>query len=72
MPDKSAPEAEKTMNHYLASQMVAERQAALAAEVTHRAQLKEARAARQASAPTVGRPARTRWQFLRRLSHAGA
>jgi hypothetical protein len=60
------------MNHYLASQMVAERQAALAAEVTHRAQVKEARAARKARAVTQGRTTRIRRQFLRRPAPASA
>ena len=45
------------MNYYLASQLVADRQAAVAAGVTRRAQLKDARAARKARAASAGRPA---------------
>jgi hypothetical protein len=58
------------MNYYLASQMVADRQAALAADVTHRAQLKEARAARRASAASAARPARAR-RLVFRLARVG-
>ena len=43
------------MNYYLASQLVADRQAAVAAGVTRRAQLKDARAARKARAASAGR-----------------
>ena len=48
------------MNYYLASQLVADRQAAVAAGVARRAQLKDARAARKARAVSAGRPARAR------------
>lgn len=48
------------MNYYLTSQLVAERQAALAADRTHRAQLKDARAAHKRTTPAQQRPARTR------------
>ncbi len=58
------------MNYYLTSQLVADRKAALASDLTHRALLKEARAARKASA--AARPARTRMLFFGRLAHAGA
>jgi hypothetical protein len=62
------------MNSYFASQLIADRQAAVAADVAHRAQLKEARAARRAvaAAASAGRPARTRRLLLGRLAHAGA
>ncbi len=65
------------MNHYLASQLIAQRQAALAADLTHRARVRDARAARTAGAATQDRPARTRRLSIRRLStgrpaHAGA
>ena len=45
------------MNSYFASQLIADRQAAVAADVAHRAQLKEARAARRAvvAAASAGR-----------------
>jgi hypothetical protein len=74
IPGSASPETEKAMNYYLTSQLVADRQAALAADLTHRAQLKEARAARRPSAASASavRPARTRWLFLARLAHAGA
>jgi hypothetical protein len=56
-------------NYYLTSQLVADRQAAIAAEVTHRAQLKDAHAARQASAALADRSgsARTRRMLPGRL-----
>jgi hypothetical protein len=65
------------MNYYLTSQLVADRQAALAADLTHRAQVRGARAARKASVASVARPARTRRLvvgrlFIGRLVHAGA
>jgi hypothetical protein len=60
------------MNYYLASQLVADRQAAVAAGITRRAQLRDARAARKARAASAGRPARTRWLFVGRPAHAGA
>jgi hypothetical protein len=59
------------MNYYVTSQLVAERQAALAADVTRRAQLKDARAARAASA-AADRPARTRRLVFARPAHANA
>ena len=52
------------MNYYLTSQIIADRQAALVADVAHRAAVKTARAARRGSASSVDRPARAR----RRLS----
>ena len=58
------------MNYYLASQLVADRQAAVAAGLTHRAQVRDARAARKAStasAAAVVRPARTRRLVVGRL-----
>jgi hypothetical protein len=63
------------MNHYLTSQLVAERQAAVAASVAHRAQIRDARAARaarEATAPTDSRPARTRRHILTWPAHASA
>ena len=62
------------MNYYLTSQLIAERQATVAADVTHRTQLKEARAARKASAAGAARPAHagTRWLLFGRLAHASA
>jgi hypothetical protein len=60
------------MNYYLVSQQVADRQAALVADVAHRAQVKAARAARKASAAAADRPVRTRRSFFARPAHAGA
>jgi len=62
------------MNDYLASQLIADRQAALAADLVHRASVKKARAARRAGAASAsaGRPARIRRLFFGRLAHAGA
>jgi hypothetical protein len=60
------------MNHYLASQLVAQRQAGLAADVTRRAAVKEARAARKAAAASPARPVRARLRIIRRLVPAGA
>jgi hypothetical protein len=57
-------------NYYLTSQLVADRQIALAASVAHRAQLKDARAASKASAVAADRPVRIRRLFLGRLAHA--
>jgi hypothetical protein len=71
LPD-STPETEKKMNHYLASQLIAQRQADLAADVTRRALVKEARAARKARAASAARPVRTRLLLIRRLAPAGA
>jgi hypothetical protein len=48
------------MNAYLASQLIAQRQSAVAADLTTRAQVKEARAARKARATSPVRPARIR------------
>jgi hypothetical protein len=65
------------MNYYLASQLTADRQAAVAADLTHRAQVRDARRANRTSAASAVRPARTRRLavgrlFLGRLVHAGA
>jgi hypothetical protein len=61
------------MNYYLTSQLVADRQAALVADVAHRAAVKTARAARRGSAASVDRPARVRRLFsAARPAHAGA
>lgn len=59
------------MNYYLASQLAAERQAALAANPTHRAQIKDARTAHKAR-PVADQPVRTRRFYLGRLAHATA
>ena len=76
IPGTAPPDSEKAMNSYFASQLVADRQAALAADLTHRAQLKEARAARRASAAaasaSAGRPARARWLLFGRPAPASA
>jgi hypothetical protein len=74
IPGTVPPESEKAMNSYLASQMVADRQAAVAADLTRRAQVREARAARRAgaAAASAGRPARARRLLFGRLAHAGA
>ena len=60
------------MNYYLASQLIAERQGAVAAEVTHSAQLRDARAARKARVASAARPSRLGWLVVGRLAHAGA
>jgi hypothetical protein len=65
------------MKYYLARQIVADRQAALAADLTHRALVKDALAARRASAASAARPARIRRLFagrllVGRLVHTGA
>ncbi|WP_300605529.1 hypothetical protein [Trebonia sp.] len=60
------------MNDYLASELIAQRQAALAVGLTHRAQLKGARAARKARAAAQDRPTRTRRLPFGRPAHAGA
>jgi hypothetical protein len=54
-------------NYYLTSQLVAERQAAVAAGLTHQAKLKDARAARKASASaaSASQPSRTRTRTRR-------
>ena len=72
IPGSTPPESEKAMNSYLVCQLVADRQAALAADLTHRVLLKDARAARKARAASAGRPARTRRLFVGRLAHASA
>ena len=54
------------MNYSLASQLTADRQAALTADLTNRALVREARAARKAQAPYAGRPTRIRRLALRR------
>jgi len=69
LPD-STPETEKKMNHYLASQLIAQRQADLFADVTHRASVKEARAARKASAVSAARPVRSRLRLVLRFAAA--
>jgi len=59
------------MNYYLASQLVADRQTALVADVAHRAAVKTARAARRASASSADRPACVRRLFAAaRPAHA--
>lgn len=60
------------MNYYLTSQLVAERQAALAVDLARRAQVKDARAARQAGVASADRRSRTRRLFFGRLAHAAA
>ena len=61
------------MNYYLTSQLVADRQTALVADVAHRAAVKTARAARRGSASSVDRPARVRRLFsAARPAPAGA
>jgi len=67
IPGSAPPETEKAMNYYLTSQLVADRQAAVAADLTHRAMVKEARAAHRAGAVSVARAGRTRRRFLGRL-----
>jgi hypothetical protein len=59
------------MNHYLTSQIVAQHQADLAADATHRASVKAARAARKANATSAARPVRIRLR-IRRLASVGA
>jgi MoxR-like ATPase len=68
----STPQTEKEMNHYLASQLIAQRQADIAAGVAHRASVKAARAARKASAAPAAGPVRTWFPLIRRLASAGA
>ena len=46
------------MNHHIASQLIADRQAAITADLAHRTLLREARAARKAQAASVARPTR--------------
>ena len=54
------------MNYYIASQLIADRQAAITADLAHRTLLREARAARKAQAVSGGRPTRIRRLALRR------
>jgi hypothetical protein len=54
------------VNYYIASQLIADRQAAIAADLAHRTLLREARAARKAQALYAGRPTRIRRLALRR------
>jgi hypothetical protein len=59
------------MNYYLTSPLVADRQTALVSDVAHRAAVKTARAARNASASSADRPARARRLFAAaRPAHA--
>ena len=62
------------MNYYLTSQLIAERQATVAADVTHRARLRDARSARKARTVAAARPARagTRWLLFGRPAPASA
>lgn len=54
------------MNHHIASQLIADRQAGITADLAHRTLLREARAARKAQAASAGRPARIRRLAFRR------
>ena len=66
-------ETGKTMNsYYLTSQLVSDRQTALTADCRQRAQVKQARAARKASAATAVRPARIRRLLFGRPAPATA
>jgi hypothetical protein len=58
------------MNYYLTSQLIAQHQAALTADVRHRAQLKEARAARESSTWSAHPRTRIGRLFLGRLAPA--
>jgi type IV secretory pathway VirD2 relaxase len=69
LPD-STPETEKKMNDYLASQLITQRQADVLADATHRALVKEARAARKASAASAARPVRARLRLILRFATA--
>jgi P2-related tail formation protein len=69
LPD-STPETEKKMHPYLASQLITQRQADLFADATHRALVKEARAARKASAASAARPVLTRLRLILRFAVA--
>jgi hypothetical protein len=61
------------MNHYLASQLIAQRQADVEAGVKHRAAVKAARAARKARNAPAARPVRgARFPLIRRLALSGA
>ena len=59
-------------SYYLTSQLVSDRQSALIGDCSQRAQVKEARAARKATAATSVRPARTRWLPFGRPTPAAA
>jgi hypothetical protein len=59
-------------NYYVTSQLVAQHQADLAADATHRAQLKTAYDARENHPATAGRPARIRRLFVPRPASASA
>ena len=59
-------------SYYLTSQLVSDRQTALAAGCRQRAQVKQARAARKASAVTSVRPTRIRRLLLGRPAPAAA
>jgi len=54
------------MNYSLASQLIADRQTALTADLANRTQVREARAARQARAVSAGRPVSVPRLFIRR------
>ena len=72
IPGTAPPETEKAMNNdYLASQLIADRQAAVAADLAHRAQLKDARATHKTSAASAHRQARVRRVIFGRLAQAG-
>ena len=58
-------------NYYVTSQLVAQHQTALAAETAHRAQLRDARAARKSHA-AAKRPALGRRLFVFLPAHATA
>jgi len=60
------------VNYYLTSQLVADRQAALTADLANRIQVREARAARKATAASADRQTRTRRLFIRRPAPAVA
>jgi hypothetical protein len=59
-------------NYYFASQLIADRQAAIAADLAHRTLLREARAARKATAASAGRPTLIRRLAFRRPALATA
>ena len=58
------------MHPYIASQLITQRQADLFADATHRAFVKEARAARKASAASAARPVLTRLRLILRFATA--
>jgi len=71
IPGGVLPETENEMNnYYLASQLVADRQAAVAAGLAHHAQVKDARAARKAV--SAHDPTLIRRLVFGRVAHAGA